>query len=441
VTDGPGTANDQQKARDKKVRGRSRGTSALLVILTSIIGLASIFFLSAILTQTRLSSIAIDGVSLSIWKVAYVGEEWSKLRRHHEAQLAEREKVEQQRGELAEKVTEVEETWRQKWGRVGPLLDLVSLRVKETHPDLTLTDADRAAELIIRILAKHQELLDKYSDLRPTLVSIEAESSSFGAAQNMRDSVRARSKWVLIRISTLIEDVKVTEARLGETFTSIKRDMDDGTRARLENAFYELHSGSLFGLWRALLVTPPDTLTLWLVLLMGILGSSLQCTHAYFKDGRAGTAGSYFLRLSVGALTALIIFIIAKAGVPIVADATRMGGEAAINPYLVSFLAIISGLLSENAIANIQAQGARIFGQSTAPDQNRWARRDLTADLEQRQLTTKALADILGLSEEAMVPMLKGEQPTNSAHQKIIGLALGSNPRDLYTDIPPPEKL
>jgi hypothetical protein len=69
------------------------------------------------------------------------------------------------------------------------------------------------------------------------------------------------------------------------------------------------------------------------------------------------------------------------------------------------------------------------------------ARRDLTADLEQRQLTTKALADILELSEEAMVPMLKGEQPTNSAHQKIIGLALGSNPRDLYTDIPPPEKL
>ena len=91
----------------------------------------------------------------------------------------------------------------------------------------------------------------------------------------------------------------------------------------------------------------------------------MQVTNAYFKSGVSGTLGGYFLRLSVGALAALIIFIVAKAGVPIVADFSRLGGDAAINPYFVSFLAIISGLLSENAIANIQEQGTRFLGAAT----------------------------------------------------------------------------
>jgi hypothetical protein len=92
-------------------------------------------------------------------------------------------------------------------------------------------------------------------------------------------------------------------------------------------------------------------------------------TYAYFVKNQAITAGGYFLRLSVGAITALVIFIVAKAGVPVIADASRLGGDAAINPYLASFPAIISGLLSENAIASVQAQGAKVFGAGTdGPD-------------------------------------------------------------------------
>ena len=66
-----------------------------------------------------------------------------------------------------------------------------------------------------------------------------------------------------------------------------------------------------------------------------------------------------------------MIFIVTKAGVPVIADASKLGGDAPINPYFVSFLAIISGLMSENAIAFIQAKGAKFFGTnaSAAPSQ------------------------------------------------------------------------
>jgi len=78
-------------------------------------------------------------------------------------------------------------------------------------------------------------------------------------------------------------------------------------------------------------------------------------------------------------------------------------------PYFVSFLAIISGLLSENAIANIQAQGTRFFGQAAAQGQSRWTRRDVTSELQQAKIEMAELAQYFGESEEKTAAMVKGE--------------------------------
>ena len=93
-----------------------------------------------------------------------------------------------------------------------------------------------------------------------------------------------------------------------------------------------------------------------LVIAMGVLGSSMQVNFATLVKNQTVTISGYVMRLTVGALTALVIFIVAKAGVPVIADTSRFGGDAPINPYLISFLAIISGLMSENAIASVQAK-------------------------------------------------------------------------------------
>ena len=47
-------------------------------------------------------------------------------------------------------------------------------------------------------------------------------------------------------------------------------------------------------------------------------------THALFQNNQVENPGVYFLRVSVGAITALVIFIVAKAGVPVIADASRL---------------------------------------------------------------------------------------------------------------------
>ena len=64
---------------DRADRFQKRATSLLLVLMTLFIGALCIIFLSATLTQGRLASITIDGVSLSIPRLSYVAKRWSEL--------------------------------------------------------------------------------------------------------------------------------------------------------------------------------------------------------------------------------------------------------------------------------------------------------------------------------------------------------------------------
>ncbi|HTC06129.1 MAG TPA: hypothetical protein VK749_22170 [Xanthobacteraceae bacterium] len=214
--------------------------------------------------------------------------------------------------------------------------------------------------------------------------------------------------------------------------------LDDPTRVRLENALFELYSGKFLGAsmnW--LLIMPPDILTLALVILMGVLGSALQMTHALFRQNRIERSGAYFLRLGVGAITALVIFIVAKAGVPVIADASRLGGDAPINPYFVSFLAIISGLMSENAIMMVQAQGAKFFAAETAADPQRWARSDLHDAFTKANRNPDKVKQLLSADDTQFEGWMSGKDAIPGAAQTLIAGVLEIPRRELFTDIPP----
>jgi hypothetical protein len=216
------------------------------------------------------------------------------------------------------------------------------------------------------------------------------------------------------------------------------KQIDGATRARVENALFELYTGQLIGrLMNSLIVTPPDYLTLALVISMGVLGSALQMTHALVKHNRIERPGTYLLRLSVGAITALVIFIVAKAGVPVIADASRLGGDAPINPYFVSFLAIISGLMSESAILSVQAQGAKFFAPDTKPEQARWARFDLRDKFKDAKREPDKLRQLLNVDSGQFDEWISGKQAIPANAQMMIAGVLEMPRRDLFTDLPP----
>jgi len=55
-------------------------TNAALTAFTLCIGISCVIILAATLTQTRISSVTIDGVPVSIWKLDSIREQWASLR-------------------------------------------------------------------------------------------------------------------------------------------------------------------------------------------------------------------------------------------------------------------------------------------------------------------------------------------------------------------------
>jgi hypothetical protein len=60
---------------------RERITSIILITFTTAVGFASVIALASTLIQTRLSTIAIEGVPINIWKLDDIRQDWWEIRK------------------------------------------------------------------------------------------------------------------------------------------------------------------------------------------------------------------------------------------------------------------------------------------------------------------------------------------------------------------------
>jgi len=442
---GPATPATDAKAGDARPSTlREWTTSTLLIAFTIGLGLLCVVVLSCTLTQTRMSSIAINGVNVTIWKLDDTRKQWAGIRDQISNQSDALTAAQADLSEATEANAKFELEYRPARTALDAQLQAFVSRVNEFDPKFAdAMKEEGPVERVNRIEATKDALLKEHPELQPLIDDIVKLGEAYKPIDSKRIVVRGVLTAKRDRVKELQESLKSLRASLDELFahfTSSREQIDDPTRARLENALFELYSEGFLGrLINKLIITPPDILTLGLVILMGILGSALQMTHALIKQNRILRAGAYFLRLSVGAITALVIFIVAKAGVPVIADASRLGGDAPINPYFVSFLAIISGLMSENAILSVQAQAARFFAPEAAPEKGRWARFDLREAFSQASRNPDNVKRLLNAEDNQFDAWISGKQPIPPNAQTMIAGVLERPMRDLFTDIPPDE--
>jgi hypothetical protein len=113
---------------------------------------------------------------------------------------------------------------------------------------------------------------------------------------------------------------------------------------------------------------PSEFLTFALTVSMGLLGSTIHMSRQLFRDGHqreaAVTVMWYVARPLEGMAAAIIIYIFFRAG-----QLTLTGGGGSadnkiddLNPYVLSFLAIASGLLSERAYNRIVGGATNMLG-------------------------------------------------------------------------------
>ena len=185
---------------------------------------------------------------------------------------------------------------------------------------------------------------------------------------------------------------------------------------------------------------PPGVLTIILVLAMGALGGTIHLTYDYLdrkNDRRFGVAqsiGYYIFRPFLGSITALSIYVLAKAGVLVVSNPVNSDFGDALSPFFVSFIGIISGLLAEQAVETIQRTGKQWFSAAPTVDRERWAHK-VRENLD--GMAEYELADAVGVNQTLLAAWLDQKRPVPEAKQALIAASLRKPARELFTDIRP----
>jgi DNA-binding transcriptional regulator YdaS (Cro superfamily) len=432
-----GTGDGGAPSVARQVGLGAAGVWLIVLVLTSVIVAVIIF--SATQFQSRVAGLTISGGTLTIWKADQLRARWAASRdawSNSKKALYESEQALSQltrlRSPLADDAT-----------RAG--LDIYRVRSQ-------LADKISRANLDVAVKVREARIEDVSAIIYPVLDALLAKDATIGA--DLESFVKARNT---MREHETVE--KALEARVTEATDNLKRSaaaveafetkitsvvekfdgIPDEQRRAIENTIFEFQTMYEYTLyWPVYLfaLAPTDLLVLILVTVMGVLGSTLQLTHVYTAEFAARPISFYIFRPFLGVITAFVIFIVAKAGVPLIADPGRLGGSSPVNPYFISFLAIISGLLSERALEALRRVGSSYFrGEGSEPA--RWARIDIREAFKKLNRDPAKLRKLIGTRESEFNEWLDGKEPIPPSAQIYISAALDIPRRELFTDIAP----
>ena len=210
-------------------------------------------------------------------------------------------------------------------------------------------------------------------------------------------------------------DQKIAKLRAGEPLHSI---------------FSTYEFFDKFGMERFLLI-PSPVLVVMLTMGMGLLGSVVTMTWSFVRRDGDLTVRRFLTLPFVGMMSAFIIFIFINAGqLTLTADGTA----AKLNPFVLSFVGIISGLLSERAYARISDVGSNFFKVDAGV--SRWGARLQQAMIE-KGVTSAELARHLLTSEEEVKRIADESIAATFEQQRLIVACLRMPICDLFSDTEP----
>ncbi len=140
--------------------------------------------------------------------------------------------------------------------------------------------------------------------------------------------------------------------------------------ARVRGEAFALKKLSPLGIGAFLAQGHPTQLSMTLVLLMGALGSLLYLFPAYLNRPQPVTMAEIVVRLIFGMCAALAFYVLANAaiaGFSIASSVQQATTSSMLNPFTVSLVGIVAGVLSEDIAKWIQERGRGIFTQGGAP--------------------------------------------------------------------------
>lgn len=310
----------------------------------------------------------------------------------------------------------------------------------ESFVNFAIEIADPAANLDVKFLTERRLTYESAVARRNAAQErIDVQKQQIATLQAGRPDVQDGQN-----LQSQIADVRnYVEEVTGYVF-KVDRDVKDGENKefvklhKIASEFQSLKSieKSYIPIFK-LVSLQPEILILILVIVMGMLGGLIHLTQGFLYSERNESPSYYIFRPILGVSAAVTIYILAKAGVLVVADPSASGGS--LSPFFVSFLAIVSGLMAQNALGNVHRAGENLFKPSNLAGKGRWAYgveaalKDSEAQAGDR--TRAGLTELLGESQGVVNDWIRGITETPEHAQKTIAAWVNKPVHLLFHDL------
>ena len=237
----------------------------------------------------------------------------------------------------------------------------------ETRANIAVTDSAAANMDTTSLRARAQALANRpglpASD-QQAIASLRTQVAQLAAAEASTDNRGAERAELAARQRLIGAQVGESNRRMFALQQTVVPDYEHYARVRGEA--FALRTLSPLGVSAFLAQGHPALLSTLLVLLMGALGSLLYLFPAYLNRAEPVTMAEIVVRLIFGMCAALAFYVLANAtiaGFSIASSVQQAGSSSTLNPFTVSLVGIVAGVMAEDIAKWIQDRGRGIFTQ------------------------------------------------------------------------------
>ncbi len=436
-----GTQRDDQLTDNVRKSWRRRIGGALLLGMYAIVFYTVIMSLTAYQIQTRVRVINDDGNRQSVWSIARIANEVLTREKLLDDKLVDLSLNEFDRAEAEKAVLDAKQKNLAADGELVALLARLDppIVVPVDAPDSVLLEAATKGETDPesgdRIRSLREELLRQAAAQRNSQATKELADKEIARLRQEVDILKGQKKAYEQNTPNFgqIADV-IDELRF---FRSALRDGGNGFVFSISEFLFgssKVDEGKPSGYMFVTL--PSEVLIMLVVITMGTMGSMISITQTFFA-GEDRPLTFYLFRPLLGAIVAIGVYVITKAGVIVSSNLPlQADGAAELNAFFVSFISLVAGLMSESAINTIRRAGTGFLRGDPVTEKARYASQ-VDATMTAKKKKAKDLYPFFDVTSDVVDKWLAETEQVPGDAQRIIAAWLGEPVRNLFSDLPP----
>ncbi len=154
-----------------------------------------------------------------------------------------------------------------------------------------------------------------------------------------------------------------------------------------------------------------------------------------FFSGEDKPISFYLFRPLLGAVVAIGVYVITKAGVSVASSLpAQPDGGTQLNAFFISFVSLVAGLMSEAAISTIENAGTRLFRGDSVIEKARYAR-NVNKIMADKGKNATDLYPYFDVENQVVDDWLAESELVPAGAQRVIAAWLGESVRDLFSDL------